>query len=206
MIRPAALRSSGLHFSMIINSLVAAVMMATLVVGPFYLNLSLGLKEAMVGLVMSLGPVISICSGVPSGSLVDRWGVQRVLIIGLTAMTLGAFALSTLPGFWGVTGYCIAIAVLTPGYQLFQAANNTAVMSNVAREQRGAVSGLLSLSRNLGLILGASVMGAVFMFGVGTSVIEEAAPASVANGMQLTFIVSSLLLVFSLGIARRTGS
>ncbi len=191
----AAFREAGLLSNLTANLLVAAVMMTTLVVGPFYLGLSLGLDPILAGLVMSVGPAISICSGVPSGRLVDAWGPGRVLSVGLGALSLGAFALAFLPEAWGVAGYCIAIAVLTPGYQLFQAANNTSVMSAVSQEQRGTVSGLLSLSRNLGLILGASVMGAVFAFGAGTSTIEDAAADEVAAGMQMTFILAGVLMV-----------
>lgn len=65
--------------NLLTNALVAAVMMTTLVVGPFYLGIGLGLTEAMVGLVMAVGPVISIVSGVPSGRLVDGWGSRRVM-------------------------------------------------------------------------------------------------------------------------------
>jgi hypothetical protein len=35
---------------------------------------------------------------------------------------------------------------------VFRTANNTAVMRDVGREQRGVTSGLLNLSRKLGLI------------------------------------------------------
>ena len=198
-----ALRKSGLFANMITNSLVAAVMMATLVVGPFYLSLSLGLHETLIGLIMSVGPIISICSGVPSGRLVDAWGTRRVLSIGLVALAIGAFALSVLPEYWGIAGYCIAITVLTPGYQMFQAANNTAVMSEVPKKQRGTISGLLSLSRNIGLILGASVMGAFFGLGVGTGSIQNADASDVANGMQLTFILAAAMLAVAFWFARR---
>ena len=57
--------------------------------------------------------------------------------------------------------------VLTVGYALFQTANNTAVMRDVIADQRGVVAGLLSLSRNPGLVTGASAMGAVFALSIG---------------------------------------
>jgi MFS family permease len=185
------------------NLLVANLMMATLIVGPFYLGLGLGFSPVTVGLVMSLGPVISICVGVPSGYLVDFWGASRVLLIGLAGLAAGAFALSALPTVFGVYGYIAAIMILTPGYQMFQSANNTMVMANVADGARGAVSGLLGLSRNLGLVCGASVMGAVFSFGAGTSIIEAAAPGAIGNGMQLTFALAGASMVAALWVTRR---
>ncbi len=199
----AAFRGKGITPSLIANLLVAAVMMTTLIVGPFYLGLALGLREAMVGMIMSIGPAISIFCGVPSGRFVDAWGAIPVLTTGLVAMAIGAFALSVLPQIFGVSGYIAAIAILTPGYQMFQSANNTNVMAGVQTDQRGAVSGLLTLARNLGLILGATAMGGVFSFGVGAGAIVDASMASIADGMQLTFVVAGVLIVAALWIARR---
>lgn len=187
--------------NLLVNVLVAAVMMATLVVGPFYLGLGLGLEEMLVGLVMAVGPAISIVSGVPSGRLVDFWGSGRVLAIGLALLAVGAVLLAILPNAIGVTGYVLAIVVLTPGYQLFQAANNTAALADVSGERRGTVSGLLNLSRNVGLIAGASLMGAVFAFGVGTDDFVHAAPAAIAAGMQLTFLLASGMMIVASGVA-----
>jgi MFS family permease len=156
---------------------------------------------------MSIGPIISALSGVPAGRLVDRWGAPFMAITGLIAMATGSFALSALsalsalPALFGVAGYLAAIAILTPGYQLFQAANNTAVMLDVSAYQRGLVSGLLSLSRNVGLITGAAVMGALFAFASMTTDITAAPPQAIAGGMQVTFAAAGLLMVFALGIA-----
>jgi hypothetical protein len=63
------------------------------------------------------------------------------------------------------------------------------------------ISGLLNLSRNLGLITGASVMGAVFALGAAATYMMIARPAAVAAGMQLTFAVATVLIVVALAIA-----
>ncbi len=191
--------------NLVINLAVAAVMMTTLVVGPFYLGFGLGLKDMLVGLVMSVGPVISIFSGVPSGRLVDAWGTGRVLAAGLLALAAGAFLLALLPDAIGLAGYVLAIAVLTPGYQLFQAANNVATLSGVPGDRRGTVSGLLGLSRNIGLVAGASVMGAVFALGAGTEDLAHAAPAAIAAGMRLTFLAAGGLMIAAIAVVGLAG-
>lgn len=196
-----AMLNRSLVPNLLVNILVAAVMMTTLVIGPFYLALGLGLKEVLVGLVMSVGPAISIFSGIPSGRLVDAWGTPRVLAIGLGLLATGAFLLAILPNMIGVTGYILAIIALTPGYQLFQAANNTAALADVLKDQRGTVSGLLSLSRNIGLIAGASVMGAIFAFGVGTSDFSDTTPVAIAAGMRLAFLLGGGLMIVAIAIA-----
>jgi len=201
--RPAnmfAVMEKRLVPNLIVNIVVAAVMMATLVVGPFYLGLALGLKAAAVGLVMSVGPVISIVSGVPSGRLVDAWGARAVLSIGLALLAAGAFLLAILPQILDVAGYIAAIIVLTPGYQLFQAANNTAALADVPKERRGMASGLLGLSRNIGLMAGASLMGAVFAYGAGTGDFIHAAPAAISAGMQLTFLLAGGLMIAAMAV------
>jgi predicted MFS family arabinose efflux permease len=76
----------------------------------------------------------------------------------------------------GISSYHAPIVVVTAGYALFQAANNTAVMTNIRPDQRGVISGMLNLSRNLGLITGASVMGAVFALASATIDITTARP------------------------------
>jgi len=201
LLRLAMFRDRVLSASLVMNVLVATVMMATLVVGPFYLSRALGLGTAMVGLVLSVGPVISALSGVLAGRLVDRLGAPVMVALGLAAMVAGSAALSVLPGLFGLAGYIAAIAVLTPGYQLFQAANNTAVMVDVPPDRRGVVSGLLNLSRNLGLITGASVMGAVFAFASAASDITAASPEAVAGGMRISFAVAAVLAAAALALA-----
>lgn len=201
LIRPALFRDVTLSTSLAMNTVVATVMMATLVVGPFYLSRSLSLSDAMVGLLMSIGPVISACSGVVAGHIVDGMGAPATVITGLVAMITGAFALALLPALTGISGYIIAIFILTPGYQLFQAANNTAVMQDIAPDQRGLISGMLNLSRNLGLITGATLMGAVFAWASASSDIRTATPAAIATGMQITFIVAGVMLLLALALA-----
>ncbi|HEY9214551.1 MAG TPA: MFS transporter, partial [Ancylobacter sp.] len=148
----------------------------------------------------AIGPAISIFSGVPSGRLVDAWGSGRMLAIGLALLATGAFLLAFLPNVIGIAGYVLSIIVLTPGYQLFQAANNTAVLADVAKARRGTVSGLLGLSRNIGLIAGASVMGAVFAFGVGTEEFARATPLAIASGMRLTFLLAAAMMLAAIAV------
>ncbi len=208
LIRMAMFRKLELSASLATSALVSTVMMATLVVGPFYLSRSLGLDAAMVGLMLSVGPVVAALTAVPAGRLADRLGTQWVTTVGLVGMAAGAFTLSTLPTMFGIPGYIAPIVVITASYAFFQTANNTAVMKDVSPEQRGAISGMLNLSRNLGLITGASFMGAVFAFGSATKDITTSPPDAVATGMRITFAVAAALIVIALvitaGVYRRT--
>ncbi|WP_447004125.1 MFS transporter [Saccharothrix isguenensis] len=185
------------------SALVSTVMMTTLVVGPFHLALALGLHPAAVGLVMSAGPAVAALVGVPAGRATDRFGAEAVVVVGLSGIIGGAAVLSFMPVAAGVTGYVVPLVVVTAGYALFQAANNTAVMNDVPPQRRGVVSGLVNLSRNLGFMAGASLMGAVFTFAAGTSDVTAATSAEVARGTSRTFAVAALLVVFGLAVVVR---
>ncbi|MDB4952392.1 MAG: major facilitator superfamily 1 [Gemmatimonadetes bacterium] len=201
LIRLTMFRDPVLSASLAMSALVSTVMMATLVVGPFYLARALGLDTALVGLVMSVGPVIAALTGVPAGRIVDRLGAQRTTAGGLAGMVAGCSALSMAPAMLGIGGYLVPTAVITASYALFQAANNTAVMTDVSPDQRGVISGMLNLSRNLGLITGASVMGAVFALASRAGDLTTARPEAVAVGMRVTFAVAVALVVVALVIA-----
>jgi EmrB/QacA subfamily drug resistance transporter len=189
-----------LSANLAMSALVSTVIMATLVVGPFYLSRALGLDTTLVGLVMSVGPLAAALSGVPSGRSVDSFGSDRMTIVGLIGVATGSFILSMMPARLGISGYITPLVIITASYALFQTANNTNVMAGIRQDQRGVISGLLSLSRNLGLITGASVMGAVFAFASATTNITTARPADVAAGMRITFAVAAILVVVALAI------
>ncbi|SDG93644.1 drug resistance transporter, EmrB/QacA subfamily [Pseudomonas benzenivorans] len=206
LVHLAMFRDPALAASFVMSALVMTVMMTTLVVGPFYLAGALALDTAQVGLVMATGPLVSALAGVPAGRIVDRCGAQRMTLAGLGILLAGALLLPRLPLSLGVAGYIVPLTLITAGYALFQAANNTAVMAEVRPDQRGVLSGLLNLSRNLGLITGASVMGAVFALGAATSDPAAGDPATahpdaVAAGLHATFSVGAALILLALLIS-----
>jgi len=192
------LKNPSLRVGLVISALVAAVIMTTFVVGPFYLSRGLGFDPAWMGLAMAVGPCVAALTGVPAGRWVDRLGSQRMTLAGLGVMALGALLLSLVSG---LPAYLGSLVLLTTGYSLFQAANNTAVMSDVEASRRGKVSGLLNLSRNLGLIFGASALGAVFAWA--TPDVTHALPQSVAYGLHTTFAVALGMILLAAGIRHK---
>ncbi len=201
LVRLTIFRNRVLSSGFALSALVTTVVMATLVVGPFYLSGALALDAAGVGLVMSAGPIVAALTGVPAGRLVDRFGANHMSVVGLIAMLVGSAVLALLPTTFGIPGYIAPLVVITGGYALFQAANNTGVMGNIQPNQRGVVAGMLGLSRNLGLITGASVMGTVFALGSATTEIATAHSVAIGLGMRITFMVASALVFVALAIA-----
>jgi len=204
LVHLAGFRDPVMRASLAMSALVSTVMMATLVVGPFYLSESLGLGTALVGLALSAGPLVAALNGVPAGRLVDRFGASRMTVMGLVGIAVGATLLALMPTRFGLVGYIAPIVLITASYALFQVSNNTVFMTEMRAEQRGVNSGMLSLSRNLGLITGASVMGAVFAAATAANDATTSHPEAVATGMRITFAVAAGLIVVALAIAPRS--
>lgn len=173
---------SSTRVALVFNFVVSAIMMATLIAGPFFLSHDLHLSPGRMGLVMSAGPLTSILAGLISGFVVDRYGSEFVVRIGTAQLLIGTLAFALLPLQFGAAGFVLAAVMLSLGYQLFLAANSNSVMKSVADDQRGLVSGALSLSRNSGLVAGTVVMGGIFdLF-----------------GLQITFLFAASLMVLLL--------
>ena len=201
LVRPELFRNGTVSAGFAMGSLVTTVAMTTLVVGPFYLAGALQLNPAAVGLVMTSGPLVAALVGVPAGRGVDRFGAHRMTVAGLACMVLGCVALAVAPVSFGIAGYVVPLMTVTAGFAIFQAANNTAVLAGVQASQRGVVSGLLNLARNLGLVTGASLMGAVFARASGATDIANAGVSAVVAGAHVAFAVAAALVVCALLIA-----
>ena len=192
------LRNPAISASLITNGLISSVMMAMLVVGPLFLSFGLLLGEAQTGLVVAVGPVVAALAGIPAGRITDRFGVKSVLVAGLSAMSVALICMALLPVRLGTAGYIVSLIMLTPCFQLFLTANNTAIMLAAPEEQRGILSGLLGLSRNLGFMTGASVMATIFITALGQEDLIHAAVNSVSFAFTVTLLTAAGLALISL--------
>lgn len=197
LIRLDLFRDPSLSAGLVAGTLVAAIMMSTLIVGPFYLARALGLAAGPVGLTLSIGPLTAALTGLPSGWIVDRFGARRTMLAGLACQTLGLYGMSHLTIADGVAGYALAIVFISVGYAFFQTPNNTAVMASAPADGRGLVSSLLTLSRNLGFITGASVMGSIFALAIGPDI----TPTAVEAGLRVSYQVATGLAVAALALS-----
>jgi MFS family permease len=204
LVRIALLREPSLGVGLVSLGLVSAIVMTTLVVGPFYLSEALGLAPVQIGLVMSIGPGVAALVGLPAGRYVDAFGARAGAVIGLIGATMGAASMIVLPGHFGVGGYAASLATITVGYAVFQAANGATIMSAADRGDKGITSALLGLARNVGLITGASLMGAIFSIGK-QGLPGLGLPAGSASGLRLCFAVAFLLAAASLALTIKFG-
>jgi EmrB/QacA subfamily drug resistance transporter len=180
----------------------------TIILMPFLLENVLGYSTRQVGLLMATVPLgIGVVAPI-SGSLSDRVGTRPITVVGLAAMLLGFFALSTVTTEMTTLGYILRFLPVGIGMGIFQSPNNSAVMGAVPRRRLGVASGLLSMTRTLGQTTGIAVLGALWasrvLFHSPTTLpqgVTNAPPAAQVAGLHDTFVVVMGLLALGLALS-----
>lgn len=184
--------------SFICCAITASIVMTCLVIGPYYLSITLALSPYQVGLVMSTGPLIVALSGVPAGRLSDKIGAENLLLVGLCLMTLGCLLMSFNHQTSGAMGYIFALVTITLGFSLFQVANSADVMSKTNPQTKGVTSALLNLARNLGFMTGAAFMGSIFFRFIGSQQLLLASSDEVTYALHNTFLIAALFVLIGI--------
>ncbi len=196
-------RDRLLSASLCMSVLLFAVLVGVGLVLPFILIQAERYSMISAGLVMAAGPVATALFGIPAGTVAERFGTRPAMIAGTTIMALGCLLWTTLTPAEGAWGFVWRYAITNGSFALFQTPNNMAVMANARPDQRGVVSGLLNLARNLGQMTGTSLMGAVFASFVaaasGTRLAVTTAPGkALLAGMHGMFLVAAGMVAASI--------
>jgi MFS family permease len=128
---------------------------------PFYLSIALDFDVLQIGLVMVFSPLATLVVAPVSGAISDRIGSRPLAFCGMCLSAGGLLLLSQLRvgSDWADVAWRLAIAGAGAG--LFQSPNNSAVMGSVTPAYFGIASGTLAAMRNVGMVLGIAVAGAV---------------------------------------------
>jgi EmrB/QacA subfamily drug resistance transporter len=129
---------------------------------PFYLLQGRGLSASQTGLIMTAQPIMMALTAPVSGRLSDRVGSRLPTTLGMLIMAVGLFLLSQLTldaPLWMVV---LGLAIGGFGTGLFVAPNNSALMGAAPRNRQGIAAGVLALARNVGMVLGIGLTGAIF--------------------------------------------
>jgi EmrB/QacA subfamily drug resistance transporter len=131
---------------------------------PLFLELGLHYSAPRVGFLLTLLPLASVLVAPISGFLTDRFGNRIVTIMGLFLLTIGCWAATTLNAESTSVGFCIRGIMIELGLIVTVIPLSNTVMELVTFEKLGIASGLLSLSRSLGMVIGTCLFGVLFYF------------------------------------------
>jgi len=150
---------SGTTASAVLNY---ASVYSLLFVLPFLLIQGRGLTAQRAGLVLTAQPIVMAIVAPFSGALSDKIGTRAPAVLGqiLLGVGLTSAAFAVAHGSLGTLALCLAIVGL--GVGVFVSPNNSALMGAAPRTRQGIASGVLATARNMGMVLGVGIAGAVF--------------------------------------------
>jgi EmrB/QacA subfamily drug resistance transporter len=129
---------------------------------PFYLIQGRGLSAAQAGLILTAQPLVMALTAPLAGTLSDRIGSQIPTTLGMLILSFGLFLLYGLTPNSAFSRVILGLAVSGLGVGLFVSPNNSALMGAAPKSRQGIASGVLALARNVGMVLGIGVAGAIF--------------------------------------------
>ncbi|MGB8216052.1 MAG: MFS transporter [Candidatus Methanoperedens sp.] len=129
---------------------------------PFFLQNELGYSPEGVGIVFLAVPLVMSVASPFSGWLSDRTNSFLLSSIGIGISSVSILWLGYLTPTSGSIDVVLRLALLGLGMGLFQAPNNSIIMGALPKEKIGIAAGTLGTMRNMGMVIGIAVSGAVF--------------------------------------------
>jgi len=195
LISVAIFKNRLISKNLVATVLVYTVIITTIILPPFYLSKAAHYSLVHVGLIMSFGPLLTVSLSIYAGKIADRYGAKRVMFFAVLTIAVGCYCMSTVTPADNVTGYLWRIGIIALGLNFFKTPNNTVVMEAAQVDQRGLLSGFLSLSRILGQITGTTVMGLIFAVLSGMSGASKTggSTASITYGFDKLFLINAFI-------------
>lgn len=129
---------------------------------PFYLLQGRALLPARAGLIISIQPFIMAITAPISGTLSDKIGTRIPAFAGMVILAIGTILLSLINNTTPLLLVLFFLAIFGLGIGIFITPNSSAIMGSAPANQIGIAAGLLATARNVGMVLGIGVSGAVF--------------------------------------------
>lgn len=158
-----------------------------------FLQILLGFNALKAGLTLLPLPLAIMVVAPFAGRLTDKIGGRWILFAGTLITALGIYLMSDLTGVTNWTNLVLPLAVSGVGMGLVMAPTTTVVMASTPVEQSGMGAGILSTTRQIGTVLGLSVLGAVLQNQLSNNVsraltkipvISESIRTQIVNGLQ----------------------
>ena len=159
---------------------------------PFYLVQGRGLSPQHAGLVLMAQPVMMMLAAPVAGTLSDRIGSRGLIVAGLAILVGGLLLLARVGDATALWKVGAALCVCGLGFGAFVAPNNSRLLGAAPPNRRGIASGVLAAARNVGMVLGVGLAGAVY-----TTVLERRGEAHVAAGVSAALVAVAALVALA---------
>jgi len=157
---------------------------------PFYLIQGRGMDIAHAGLLLSVQPLAMAIAAPISGTISDRIRSSLPSFIGMVILASGAFLLSFIGPQTSYHYIAAVLCVTGLGTGIFISPNNSALMGSAPGNRQGIAAGMLATARNVGMVLGVGLSGAVL-----TTVMARDSHQTLVNAIAMGLHVATIAAV-----------
>jgi len=154
---------------------------------PFYLIQGRGLTPAQAGLLLTAQPLVMAVAAPLSGSFSDRIGSRLLSSLGMLILGIGLLLLASLGPATPLSEVALRLGVVGLGTGIFISPNTSALMGAAPRARQGIASGVLATARNVGMVTGVGIAGAILT----TAQAQAGAEQGLTSGIRLAFLVAA---------------
>lgn len=129
---------------------------------PFYLIQYRGFSPGQTGLLLTAQALTMAIIAPLSGSLSDRIGSRLLSSLGMAVLTVALVLLGTVDAATDNVGIMARLVLIGVGAGFFVSPNSNALMGAAPRQRQGVAAAVLAAGRNVGMVLGVALAGAVF--------------------------------------------
>ena len=141
-------------------------MFAVIILMPFYMDEILGYSPEHMGMVFVAVPLVMAMVAPVSGWISDRTNSFLLSSLGMAVTCMALLLLGNLDQDATFFDIVVRMGMIGLGMGLFQSPNNSIVMGSVPKERLGIAGGMLAMVRNLGMVTGIAISGAVLTSGI----------------------------------------
>jgi EmrB/QacA subfamily drug resistance transporter len=164
---------------------------------PFYLIQGRGYNPAQAGFYLTAQPIVMAMIAPISGTLSDKIGTRIPTTFGMAIIAIGLFFLSRIGPLTPILYLIIDLAILGLGIGIFISPNNSALMGSAPRHRQGIAAGLSATSRNVGMVLGIGLAGAIFTTVLGSNN-SDVSSTALYPAIKYSYIATVLVAVLGI--------
>lgn len=156
---------------------------------PFYLMRFRGMPPGQAGLLLSAQALTMAITAPLSGALSDRIGSRLPASLGMAVVTVGLVLLATLDAEASLLDIALRLGLLGIGSGLFASPNTSALLGAAPRQRQGIAAAVLGCARNVGMVLGVALAGALFARALAAEGGSLETGAGFVPAFRITFLV-----------------
>ncbi|MCG7849299.1 MAG: MFS transporter [ANME-2 cluster archaeon] len=169
-------------------------MFAAFFLMPFYMEEILGYNTVHMAMALIAVPLVMALVAPVSGWISDRTNSFKLSSLGMAVTCLALIFLGNLDQNATFLDIVFMLGMIGLGMGMFQSPNNSIVMGSVPKNRLGIAGGMLGMVRNLGMVTGIAISGAVFTRGLQSNQAAGLAyEAAFLGGFHDAFMVAAVI-------------